>query len=149
VSRGTTEFDVTGGTAALRYQTKPVGYNSQSPTTGSGGTVAYDNVNCRLVTSSIYTMAQLSPVANSNQNWAWSGSANINGQSPVTFSQPSTTTNVGTWYNTITQATPFQLKTSGDTAIAYVQDYTNNKAYQVVYMANGGGGGAMNIQRLA
>ena len=121
----------------------------QAPTTASGGSVAYDNVNCRLVLSSIYTLAQLSPVALSGQNWAWSGTANINGQSPVTFTKPSTTFSAGTWYDAITFNAPIQLKVSGDSATAYVQDYTNNKAYQVIYMANGGGGGAINIQRIA
>ena len=94
-------------------------------------------------------MVQISPVAGS-ASWNWSGNANINGQAPVTFTQPNLSVAAGTWYNAITQTVPYQLKTSGDSAITFLQDSNANHAYQIVHMVNGAAtGGTISIQRIA
>jgi hypothetical protein len=58
--------------------------------------------------------------------------------------------NAGTWYTLVTQPTIQQLKTSGDSAISYLQDVSSNRAYQIVHMANSNtNNGTISIQRIA
>ena len=148
-SRGNTEWDVTNGTAELRYQGQPWIKNSIPPNSAANTAMPLDNVNARLFQSSFYLLAQVSPFTVTGQTWNWSGSANINGQAAITYSQPNQTVNTGTWYNIITQPAPStQLHTSGDSALAFLQDSNANKAYQLTYLMSGTTG-AINIQRIA
>jgi len=125
----------------------PFSFQSIPPNSATNSMVSYDNVNCQLTLSSVYTLAQVSPVSGSGYTWAWSGTANINGQAAVSFTRPNNTCSAGTWYDAITVSQ--QLSNSGDSATVYLQDSNANKAYQIVFMANGTGGGAINILRLA
>jgi hypothetical protein len=122
-------------------------YFSIPPNATSNTAVAYDNINCQMILSNSLTYAQVSPVSGSGQLWAWSGSANLSGPASVTFSNPNSNVSAGTWYDVNSQLQ--QMSNSGDSTTVYLQDSTANKAYQIVYMANGSGGGAINIQRFA
>ena len=109
-----------------------------------------ENVNCRLFISSTVLLAQASPVTGSGFTWNWSGSANVNGQSAISYSQTNLTVNAGTWYTLVTQSASQQLKSSGDSAITYLQDVSSNRAYQIVHIANSNtNNGTISIQRIA
>lgn len=127
--------------------TGPSPYQSIPPNATSNTTVAYDNVNCQMILSNSLTYAQVSPVLGTGLTWAWSGSANLSGPASVPFSNPNSSVSAGTWYNVNSQSQ--QMSNSGDSTTVYLQDSNANKAYQIVYMANGSGGGAINIQRFA